>query len=144
MGPNWIISRAQAVAESLLFGNQPFIADMTAHALNHPDDTAKNMAVAYQRRIALLLEELSVAPYLVPLAPDSGMFMVVDVSATGLDGAAFANRLLDYGVAAMPGESFGAQANGFIRLSLTVADEDLRRAAQRIVKCADSERSDGQ
>ena len=66
------------------------------------------------------------------------MFMLVDVSGTGTNGAGFAAELLNFGVAVMPGSSFGEQAGDFIRLSLTVADQDLHRAAERIVKCAES------
>ncbi len=138
VGPDWFITRVQSVAESILFGNQPFIADMTAHALTHADDTSKNMAIAYQRRIDVLLEVFGSCSGLKPLRPDSGMFMLVNVSATGLDGSKFASRLLDFGVAVMPGDSFGSQAYDFIRLSLTVEDETLRRAALRIVNCAET------
>ncbi len=138
VGPGWFITGAQSVAETILFGNQPFIADMTAHALNNSNDTSKNMAIAYQRRIDVLLELFADCSALKPLRPDSGMFMVVNVSATGMNGSNFARRLLDFGVAVMPGDSFGAQALDFIRLSLTVEDENLRRAAQRIVNCAET------
>lgn len=138
VGPAWFIERALPVAESFLFGNQPFIADMTAHALNHPDQTSAIMAGKYQERIALLLDIFASSHEsgLAPLPPESGMFMLVDVSATGKSGAEFAEILLDFGVAVMPGSSFGDQAGDFIRLSLTVADEELQRAAQRIVECA--------
>jgi aspartate/methionine/tyrosine aminotransferase len=36
--------------------------------------------------------------------------------------------------ATMPGTSFGNQADGFIRLSLTVPDEILQEACQRIAR----------
>lgn len=139
VGPAWFIERALPVAESFLFGNQPFIADMTAHALNHPDQTSAKMAMKYQERIALLLDIFASSPGsgLKPLTPESGMFMLVDVSGTGKSGAAFAETLLDFGVAVMPGSSFGDQAGDFIRLSLTVADDALRQAAERIVRCAE-------
>lgn len=138
VGPDWFITKAQSVAESVLFGNQPFIADMTAFALNNPDGTSGRMAIAYQRRMEILMEAFAGCLSLSPLRPDSGMFMVIDVSATGLDGSDFAQRLLDSGVAVMPGDSFGTQARDFIRISLTVEDQLLREAAERIVKCAES------
>ena len=144
VGPGWFMTQMQAVAESVLFGNQPFIADMTAHALRHPDGTSQLMADAYQRRIGVLLDVFAGCELIDPLRPDSGMFMVVDVAATGFNGAEFARQLLQFGVAVMPGDSFGAQAENFIRLSLTVEDEKLREAAQRIVSCAESLQSDGQ
>ena len=67
------------------------------------------------------------------------MFLLIDVSATGLSGAAFAERLLDEKqVAVMPGSSFGDQAAGFIRLSLTVADRRLEEAVERIAAFSDT------
>lgn len=65
------------------------------------------------------------------------MFIVVDVSATGLAGQEFAERLLDEkNVAVMPGASFGRQAVNFIRVSLTVDDEQLAIATERMVELA--------
>jgi arginine:pyruvate transaminase len=144
VGPDWFITKAQAVAESFLFGNQPFIADMTAHALTHSHDTSLQMATAYQRRIELLMTLFSASNKLQPLLPDSGMFMMIDVSATGMNGAAFAEKLLDFGVAVMPGTSFGNQAENFVRLSLTVSDDQLKEAARRMIKCSGSDARDGQ
>jgi arginine:pyruvate transaminase len=60
------------------------------------------------------------------------MFIIVDVSATGLDGESFAWRLLEAGVAVMPGSSFGENAGNLIRLSLTVPDELVEAACNRI------------
>ena len=41
--------------------------------------------------------------------------------------------------AVMPGSSFGKQAASFIRLSLTVPDEALRKAAARIIGLANGD-----
>ena len=111
VGPVEFMSQLQSVAESFLFGSQPFIADMTTHALVHPDDTAQRISTAYQQRIDLLLNCFQGCEKLRALPPDAGMFMLVDVSGTGQDGAAFARNLLDQGVAVMPGDVFGNQAN---------------------------------
>jgi len=138
VGPVEFMSQLQSVAESFLFGSQPFIADMTTHALVHPDDTAQRMSTAYQQRIDLLLNCFQGCEKLRALPPDAGMFMLVDVSGTGQDGAAFARNLLDQGVAVMPGDVFGNQANALIRISLTVADDQLQRAANRLVRFANS------
>jgi arginine:pyruvate transaminase len=65
------------------------------------------------------------------------MFALLDVRATGLSGTAFAAALLDEaGVAAMPGESFGASLSGWLRLSLTQPDAVLAEAAGRIAAFA--------
>lgn len=65
------------------------------------------------------------------------MFIVVDVTGTGLAGQDFASQLLARKhVAVMPGASFGKQATNFIRVSLTVDDERLAIAAGRMVELA--------
>jgi arginine:pyruvate transaminase len=67
--------------------------------------------------------------------PEGGMFMMVDVRATGLSGDVFARRLLDEeGVVTMPGESFGACAAGHLRVALTVDEAAMAEAAARIVR----------
>jgi arginine:pyruvate transaminase len=65
------------------------------------------------------------------------MFAMVDVGGTGLTGEAFAWRLLDEeGVAVMPGSSFGDQASGHVRVSLSAEEAVLREAAERMVRLA--------
>lgn len=132
VGPQWIMDGIQGISEAILFGSQPFIADMTAHALTHPDDTADRMAVAYKSRIRLLVQAFE-GTALRALEPDAGMFMLVDVSQTGMNGDRFATQLLDHGVSVMPGSSFGTQAQDLIRISLTVENDKLKEAAQRIL-----------
>ncbi|HEX2146405.1 MAG TPA: aminotransferase class I/II-fold pyridoxal phosphate-dependent enzyme, partial [Pseudorhizobium sp.] len=68
-----------------------------------------------------------------PMLPEGGMFILLDVTATGLTGEQFAWELLKQeDVAVMPGASFGAQAAGFLRISLTVPDDVLVTAMNRI------------
>ncbi len=135
VGPPWVMDRVQPLSEALLFGNQPFIADMTVHALDNSGDVSDQMAASYQHRISVLMEAFE-ATKLRPLKPLSGMFMLVDVSATGMDGEGFARKMLDHGVSVMPGNSFGERATQFVRLSLTVPDGKLRKAAERMVAVA--------
>ena len=136
VGPVAFCERLLPVSEIMLFGGQPFIADMTAHALTHDIPTAATMRAAYARRAALVCKALA-GTALKPLSPEAGMFLLIDVRATGLSGDAFARGLLDAeDVATMPGASFGAQAEGFIRLSLTVPDDKLAEACDRIARFA--------
>ncbi|MEL6425086.1 MAG: pyridoxal phosphate-dependent aminotransferase [Pseudomonadota bacterium] len=132
VGSEEFCRRILPISEAMLFGNQPFIADMTAYALDHPPDTAACLRRDYRRRSEALAQRLAKIPGLRPYLPESGMFLLADVSGTGLDGDGFAWRLLKAGVAVMPGSSFGDQARDLIRLSLTVPDDMLATAAERI------------
>lgn len=137
VGPAEFCARLLAVSETMLFGGQPFIADMTAHALDNPIPTAAAMREAYRRRAARVTQALSSAPGLVPLPPEAGMFIVVDVSGTGMSGEDFAWALLrEEEVAVMPGSSFGKEAENFIRISLTVPDDAIDEACRRMTALA--------
>lgn len=137
VGPKEFCTRLLAVSETMLFGGQPFIADMTAYALDNPISTAATMRRTYQARATRFAEALSRAPGLTPLSPEAGMFIVVDVSGTGMSGEDFAWALLrEEEVAVMPGSSFGVEAEGFVRLSLTVPDADIDEACRRIAVLA--------
>lgn len=133
IGPAEFCERLLPVSETMLFGVQPFISDMTAMALSQDFDTAAVMRDNYWRRANIAREALEGSNAIAPLMPEGGMFILLDVSATGLSGEDFAWKLLkDKHVAVMPGNSFGVQARNFLRLSLTVPDEDLKLAMQRI------------
>lgn len=64
---------------------------------------------------------------------------MVDIRATGLSSAQFADRLLDQcGISVLSGEAFGPSAAGFIRLGLTHQADTLADAAQRLREFADA------
>ncbi|WP_331373218.1 pyridoxal phosphate-dependent aminotransferase [Sinorhizobium chiapasense] len=133
VGPVEFANRLLPISETMLFGVQPFIADMTAYALTHEIDTAKRMREAYKRRAGRIVDGLADAPGVFVLPPEAGMFTLIDVSGTGLSGEAFAWALLEEeGVAVMPGSSFGEEAQNFLRVSLTVLDSDIDEACRRI------------
>jgi len=133
IGPKEFCERALPLSETMLFGSQPFIADMTARALSRPSKVSINMKIAYQRRAELVYNGLINLKQVRPLMPDAGMFILIDISQTSLDCSQFSWRLLEeYNVAVMPGSSFGDQAKNFIRISLTVPDKELISAVDRI------------
>jgi len=137
IGPADFSRRLLPISESMLFGNQPFIADMTTAALRGDFDTAEKMRISFSRRAKLIHDALKTAPGLSAWLPQGGMFIMVDVSGTGMDGETFAWRLLkEQAVAVMPGNSFGSTADGLIRIALTVPDEILSTAMERMVELA--------
>lgn len=133
VGPAEFCERLLPLSETMLFGSQPFIADMTALAVSQPSPVAAGMTERFARRAGLIAGALDGTAGLRVHRPEAGMFALVDVRATGLSGEAFALGLLDREkVAVMPGESFGAGLNGWLRLSLTQPDETITEACTRI------------
>lgn len=137
LGPAAFVARALPLAETMLFGNQPFLADATAAALGQPSPVATGMAQRFQARAVMLAGVLDGVAGLRVHQPDAGMFALVDIRATGQDGEAFALALLEAeGVAVMPGESFGAGLAGWLRISLTRPDAEIAEAGRRIARFA--------
>jgi arginine:pyruvate transaminase len=137
-GPVEFCEKLLPLAEAMLFGSQPFIADMTADALSRPAEAAAAMRTSFKRRADLIRTAFGNSDIVQCHKPEAGMFLLADIRKTGLSGEAFAIRLLEEEkVAVMPGESFGEQINGFIRISLTVADETIIDACKRIKRFAE-------
>jgi arginine:pyruvate transaminase len=89
--PGAVHRRLLPLAESMLFGAQPFIADMAAEALSRDFAITAQMRQAYARRAALVAETLGGVPGLRVHAPQAGMFVMLSVDGLGLDGEAFAD-----------------------------------------------------
>jgi arginine:pyruvate transaminase len=133
VGPAEFCARLLPLSETMLFGSQPFIADLTELAVSEPSPVAEGMANRFSRRAGIIAQALDGVAGLAVHRPEAGMFALVDVRATGMSGEAFADSLLDqHKVAVMPGESFGAGLSGWLRLSLTQPDDRTILAVNRI------------
>lgn len=137
VGPAEFCTRALPLSETMLFGNQPFIADMTTLAISAPSEVAPGMAARFAARAGAIHAALDGVAGLAVNRPQAGMFALVDVRAVCPSGEVFAQRLLDEkDVAVMPGESFGASLAGWLRLSLTQSDAMTAEACARIAALA--------
>lgn len=139
IGPAEFCAHLLPLSETMLFGSQPFIADMTAEAVSSPSPVAAEMMVRFHRRALLIRDQLDGVADLRVHMPQAGMFALLDIRGSGLSGDAFARALLDEAkVATMPGESFGSALAGWLRLSLTQPDERILDACGRIATFAKS------
>jgi arginine:pyruvate transaminase len=135
-------ARALPLSETMLFGSQPFIADMTAAAVASPPTLARGMAARMARRAGLIHGALNGVAGLQVHRPEAGMFALVDIRALSGDSQAFALALLEAtGVAVMPGASFGAGLEGWLRLALNASDADTVEACRRIAAFAEGWRA---
>lgn len=133
LGSAAFCKRALPLSETMLFGSQPFIADMTAKAVAAPPVMAQAMAARMAKRARIIESELHGVAGLKVHVPDAGMFALVDIRALSGDSRAFALDLLERtDVAMMPGSSFGAALEGWLRVALNASDEDTREACARL------------
>lgn len=137
IGPSAFTEALLPLSETMLFGNQPFIADMTEQAIREGSDVAPGMRQRYAARARLLASRLAEESNLKVHQPRAGMFAMIDISSTGLSGNDYALHLLEHGnVAVMPGSSFGTTLDGWVRIALTVDDDAFDLACDRIIQHA--------
>jgi arginine:pyruvate transaminase len=133
VGPADFVKHLLPLSETMLFGNQPFIADMTARAVSEPSKIAIEMRANFARRADIIFDALNDMSGLQVLKPQAGMFTLINVSATGMSGREFALDLLENGnVAVMPGSAFGDALTDWVRVGLTTADDEIIKACERI------------
>jgi aspartate aminotransferase len=102
-------------------------------ALTGPQDCVRVMRDAYRARRDAAIERLDAAG-IGSIRPHGAFYLMVDISRAG-DSATVARRLLEEEqVAVVPGTAFGANAEGMVRIALSVAQEDIAEGIDRLVR----------
>jgi len=116
-----------------IFGCPQFIQDAAAFALNNDEYYVKEMCDRYQLRRDRVCERLDQIPGLSYRKPQSGMFIMVDVSAVENDDKLFAKKLLDAEkLSLLPGSAFGKATRGHVRFSLVQPMNVLMAGCDRL------------
>ena len=133
VGPEELVGHLDNLLLCMLYGLPGFIQEAALKALELDDEVVDSAREVYRRRRDLVMAGLRQVPLLDCREPEAGMFMLVDVRRTGLSSMDFAWQLFRAtGVSVLDAQAFGANAEGFVRISFTVADEVLKDACQRI------------
>jgi arginine:pyruvate transaminase len=133
VAPPTLIKRLGEYAGATLFGSPQFIQDASAFALENDQQYVREMRDEYRQRRDYVLDKLSKVKSIHCSRPHAGMFIMCDVSGTGLDGKRFADQLLEQqAVSVIPGDAFGQSARNFVRLGLAQNRSVLKRACKRI------------
>ena len=137
IGPAKFGAHAAKLNIVMLYGGPEFIQDAACTALREGSAFSAEMAREYALRAKVVVETLSPAPGLRPIAPQAGMFVMVDIRACGISASEFAARLFaDEGIVVLAGEAFGTQAAGHIRIGLVHGADILRGACVKIAALA--------
>jgi LL-diaminopimelate aminotransferase len=100
-------------------------------ALDHGDDAVREMCSIYARRRDLVVDALQAIG--VDVKPSKGTIYVWAPVPAGHTSASYCELVLEEsGVVVSPGGAFGPNGEGFFRISLTVPDERLTEAVERL------------
>jgi arginine:pyruvate transaminase len=138
IAPRTLVRHMTNLAISMHYGLPGFIQEAACVAITEGDSEVARMREIYRHRRDLMLGALAGAPGLRCLKPEAGMFMMMDVSGSGLAAKDYAWSLFEAtGVAALDASPFGPSAEGFLRLAFTISEAELEEAARRIRKFAE-------
>ncbi len=137
VGPEVAIEALENLATHMTYGIPGFVQDAALHALRLGAAFETRVAAPFRRRRDTA-QRLVAAQDVVRAVPMQGaMYALLDIRATGLDGEAFAETLLERErIAVMPGESFGQAAAGHVRVALTIEDTRFEAALVQLLALA--------
>jgi len=109
------------------------LQEASVAALDSNQDSVARMCAIYQRRRDVLVDALRAMGLAVE--PPKGAIYVWARVPEGETSASFTERVLEEAaVVVSPGSAYGRAGEGFVRMSLTLADDRLDEAAERIAR----------
>ena len=102
-------------------------------ALEGPQDEVAAMVEAFAARRGAIVEAVSGLPGFRCAQPGGAFYVFPNIEGTGMDARTLQDRLLEEaGVATVAGTSFGAEGEGYLRLSYANSTENILRAVERM------------
>jgi arginine:pyruvate transaminase len=133
VGPRALCAHAEALLLSMVYGLPGFIQAAALTALEIADATEAATRSYCAAREARLRAGLAAIPKLKLYRPEAGMFMLVDVSATGMNGKQFMRALFARErVSVLDGGTFGAETVNCVRVFFAADEALLDEACVRI------------
>jgi len=142
--PEVVIENALKAGQNSITCVAPFIQKAAAFALTDLENqkATANMRAAYARRRDLVLsiahemesEKVLASP------PQGAFYFFLDFRPLKMTSLEICERILDEaGVGLVPGSAFGAQGEGFVRMTIAASDEDVEAGFRKIVEWAEKQ-----
>ena len=133
VGNTDVINALNRVKSNMDSGIPQAIQYAAIEALNGPQDIISDMVAIYQKRRDKVVATLNkIGMKATP--PKASLYIWAKIP-DGYTSAEFATRLLDEAlVVVTPGNGYGSQGEGYIRISLTTADDRLDEGLTRLQK----------
>jgi arginine:pyruvate transaminase len=140
VGPRELAEHAEALAMCMLFGLPGFIQEAVIAALSVAAEAERRIREFCNTRRERMLAGLRGIPGIRPTVPEAGMFMLVDVSQTGLSAREFMRALYErQRVSVMDGAAFGKRTSGFVRICFATEEATIDSACARIRRFCEQE-----
>lgn len=139
LAPAQIIEQTSKIAENLHSSVNSISQYAGIAAMTGPQGIVEEMRQEYLSKRQIVVDELRDCPVLQLVEPEGAFYAFVDVRGTGLDSDDFSRRLLsEQHVAVVPGEAFGEEGRGFVRLSYAGDADELYEGLRRLRTLAEN------
>ncbi|MBD3690009.1 aminotransferase class I/II-fold pyridoxal phosphate-dependent enzyme [Nanchangia anserum] len=133
LGPAPLMNAARDINENVVFSAPTPCQRAALAALRHHDEVCPPIRQMFLDRLTVAAEEVGRTPKMHTPPPSGAIYLWVDIRETGMSSTEVADYLFDNAhVAVVPGIAFGASGEGFIRLAVTISENDIRAAFARI------------
>jgi arginine:pyruvate transaminase len=137
VGPKELIEHVEGLGLAMLYGLPGFIQEAALTAVGMAAKAEQQTRDFCARRRDFVLAALAGVPQIRCLAPEAGMFMLIDVRGCGLSGHEFMSELYrEERVSILDGGAFGRDTADFVRLCFATDEATLREACVRIRRFA--------
>jgi aspartate/methionine/tyrosine aminotransferase len=132
--PRALVEPARNVCINTFSCLPPFVSAGAKAAVEGTMEPTAKMRAEFMARRDIVYDRLNAIPGVsVAVKPAGAMYLMADVSGTGLEASEFASRLLfEHGVALLDGAFFGEHGAGLVRISFAQSRERLAEACDRI------------
>lgn len=135
MAPAEFVSTARDVNENNVF-TAPSVSQRAAlHALERRHELQPPVKELYRRRLERAYERVRALANMDALAPQGAIYLWADIRATGLTSVECAARIVEEAhILTIPGTAFGESGEGFLRLAVTVGEQRIDEAFDRLAR----------
>jgi aspartate/methionine/tyrosine aminotransferase len=142
--PARVIGNALKAGQNSITCVAPFIQKAAAFALTDPSvqQVTADMRAAYARRresVLRIARELESEKVLVT-PPQGAFYFFLDLRPLKMSSVEICEKILEEaGVGLVPGSAFGAQGEGFVRMTIAASDEEVEAGFRKIVEWAEEQ-----
>lgn len=129
VGPKWLIDAMAKLSTNDHSCTASFAQMAAMEALLGPQDSVVKMVAEFKRRRDVIVKGLNGLPGVTCKTPSAAFYVFPNITGTGLKSKALSDALLsEAGVACLPGTSFGAFGEGYLRFSYANSVENIEKA----------------
>jgi aspartate/methionine/tyrosine aminotransferase len=135
VGPQWLIDAIAKLATNDHSCVASFSQIAAIEALRGPQNSVKVMTAEFKKRRDVIVKGLNALPGVSCRIPNAAFYVFPNITATGMKSQALADALLnEAGVACLPGTSFGALGEGYLRFSYANSIDNIEDALAAMKK----------